>query len=226
MSKQFLGVLAAIIIVLGGIFVISNHHSQSSGASSSASGSASNTPTNHVEGDLSSKVTLLEYGDYQCPACEEFYPTVKAVEAKYNATIKFQFRNLPLTQLHPNAFAGARAAEAAGLQNKYFEMHDALYDDQAAWDTSSTPLTAFDQFATQLGLNVTKFNSDFASSTVNNAINADLAAFSKTGAEMATPTFFLNGVQLTNTNLIDSSDEPSITAFSTYIDAALKKADS
>lgn len=215
MSKQFLVVLAAIVVILGGIVVITNHNKHNT------TGNSTGQPTNHVEGSSPDGVKLIEYGDYECPVCGSFYPTVKEVAAKYNSQVIFQFRNLPLTSIHPNAFAGARAAEAAGLQNQYWQMHDLLYENQTSWSLSSNPQTYFDNYAKQLGLNVTKFDQDFASEQVNNAVNADLAAFNKTGDPEATPTFYLDGKKLDNTKLIGSNGQPSLTAFSQVIDTEI-----
>jgi protein-disulfide isomerase len=184
---------------------------------------ASGTPTSHIEGTSPEGVKLVEYGDYECPVCATFYQTVKQVAVQYNTKVQFQFRNLPLTSIHPNAFAGARAAEAAGLQGKFWEMHDLLYTNQSAWANASNPKPAFDSYAQQLGLNVTKFDTDYASDTVNRAINADLNAFSQTGDEMATPTFYLDGTKLDNLKLVDSSGTPTVDAFAKVLDAELAK---
>ncbi len=187
MSKQFFVVIAAVIVGLGAIFWFSNK-----GPSTPTRGNSNVQPSNHIFGSGKKGVTLLEYGDYQCPACEAYYPVVKQVVNKYQADIFFQFRNFPLTQIHQNAFAGARAAEAAGLQGKYFEMHDLLYDQQSTWSVSTNPLTFFQGYAQQLGLDVTKFNSDYSSSAVNDIINADINAGNAIGVN-ATPTFVLDG---------------------------------
>ncbi len=216
MSKQFWLVLGAIIVVLGAILFVTNHNNPSSTG-------ASGTPTSHTEGTSAAGVKLVEYGDFQCPVCGTFYQVVKQVADKYNNSVVFQFRNLPLTSIHPNAFAAARAAEAAGLQNKYWEMHDLLYTNQSTWANSTDPLQLFDSYAQQLGLNVTKFNTDYASDAVNRAINADLNAFAQTGDEMATPTFYLDGTKLDNLSLADSTGTPNIDAFSKIIDAELAK---
>jgi protein-disulfide isomerase len=145
----------------------------------------------------------------------------KQVVAQYSTKITFQFRNLPLTSLHPNAFAAARAAEAAGLQGKFWQMHDLLYDQNvvyydkgvANWVPASDPESFFVQYAQQLGLNVTQFKSDYQSQKVDNLINADMTAFGNTGAEEATPAFFLDGKQI----------QPSETAasFEQFINAAI-----
>jgi protein-disulfide isomerase len=196
MSKQFWAVILVIVVALGGVFFATSHNNTDSGSTSSQ-------PTNHVEGSTSTGVKLVEYGDYECPYCGQFYPIVKQVVATNSDKIQFQFRNLPLSQIHKNAFAGARAAEAAGLQGKFWEMHDALYDNQdpngaQGWVASNDPLGEyFDGFATKLGLNKAQFDTDFASSKVNNLINADLDAFKKTGVDEATPTFFLDGKHIT-----------------------------
>ena len=213
MSRQFWVALLIIVAILSGIVVFMNHNKSNSGISGQ--------PTHHVEGSSPEGVTLVEYGDYECPVCASFYSTVKQVAAKYNKQVVFQFRNLPLTSIHPNAFAGARAAEAAGLQGKYWEMHDLLYENQSAWASASDPRSDFDSYASTLGLNIAKFDTDYASDTVNNAINADLNAFAKTGDEMATPTFYLDGKKLDNSKLIDSTGQPSVDAFSKTIDAEL-----
>lgn len=216
MSKQFLGILAAVIVGLGLIFWISSGKKSDNGGSNSSGAQ----PTQHVTGEGAKGVTLVEYGDYQCPVCGSYYQPVKEVVAKYSKDIKFQFRNLPLVQIHPNAFAGARAAEAAGKQNKYWEMHDLLYENQQLWSSSSNPLTIFQGFAQQLKLDMTKFNSDYSSSAINDLIQADITEFGKTGQQQATPTFFIDGVYVANDKLADDNG-PSITKFSQQLDAAI-----
>jgi protein-disulfide isomerase len=195
MSKQFLGVIVAIILVFVGVFALTNHKTTSTTASGKKS--SSSTLTQHVEGKGTTGVSLVEYGDYECPYCEQYSSTVRLVQAEFNDQIKFQFRNFPLTSLHRNAFAAARAAEAAGLQNKFWEMHDALYDPSAwqSWTTATDPTTFFNQYAQILGLNVTQFKKDFASDTVNSLVNADMGEGNKLGVS-GTPSFFLDGKQI------------------------------
>jgi protein-disulfide isomerase len=221
MDRRFLAILAGLAIVFIGIFAFSQRSNNSSSGNSSSNGQ----PTNHVEGQSQKKVTLVEYADYQCSACESFEPTVQALIAKYSNDITFQFRNLPLTSLHPNAFAAARAAEAAGLQNKFWQMHDALYSasNWQTWISASNPQTFFDSYGQQLGLDIIKFNNDYSSEQVNSLINADVAAFKKTGQEMATPTYFLDGKVLDNNNLIDQQSGPSLDKFSAVIAAEIAK---
>jgi protein-disulfide isomerase len=218
MDKRFLGIIGALIIIFVGIFAISQHSSNGS----SNSGSSSKA-TNHVEGQGKAGVTLVEYGDYQCPICEAYYLPLKQAVSQYSDQIYFQFRNLPLSpNPHPNAFTAARAAEAASLQGKFWQMHDKLYEGQNDWAGASNPQTFFNQYAQQIGLDVNKFKTDFDSTGVNDSINADLAAFTKTGKDKATPTFFLDGKYLINTDWVDpQTGAPSVDKIGAAIKAEI-----
>lgn len=217
MDKRFLSILVGIIIVLVGIFAVSQH------SSNKGSNSSGGTPTSNITGQGQKHVTLIEYGDYECPVCGSYYQPLKTVAAQYSQDIYFQFRNLPLTSIHPNAFAGARAAEAAGMQNKYWQMHDTLYDNQQSWVSVKDPLVTFQGYARALGLNISQFTTDYASSKVNAGINADLNAFAKTGQQQATPTFFLDGTYLPNGQLIESNGAPSTAKIAAAIQAEINK---
>jgi len=212
MDKRFLIILAAIIVIFGGIFVVSK---KSSGNKSGSSSSSTSQPTNHIRGNGKKGVTLIEYGDYQCPFCKQYYPIIEQLFAQYKDDIYFQFRNLPLVSLHPNAFSAARAAEAAGLQNKYWEMYAKLYQNQDNWKDSTNLLNTFTTYAQQISLNTTQFKEDYASGKVNNSINAYLAEFKKTKAKEATPTFVLNG------RVIESPQ--SMQAFQQLLDIVIMK---
>lgn len=218
MNKRFWAIIVIIIVAFAGILWVKNDQQNNNNSNTAAQ------PSENLRGDTASKVKLVEYGDFQCPYCGEYYPIIEQVYQKYQSDVSFQFRNLPLTQIHPNAFAGARAAEAAADQGKFWQMYTVLYEQNEeyyqsnekynTWIGSSNPESYFIQYAQQIGLNVSKFESDYSSNQVNNVINADIAAFNKTGYEMATPTFILNGKQIQAT---------SVNAFSTLINAQLKK---
>lgn len=205
MSKAFWAAIAAVIVIFGGILLFK-------GDDANAPSAANGKPTNHLIGNGKTGVVLVEYGDYQCPFCGQYYPLVKQVQQKYNDQITFQFRNLPLLQIHQNAFAGARAAEAASLQGKFWEMHDMLYENQEAWSSSPKVLTVFEGYAKKLGLDTNKFKKDFASAAVNDSINADVVAFDRTKQEKSTPTFFLDGKKI---------NPSSVDEFSKLIDGAI-----
>lgn len=222
MDKRFLAILAALVIVFVGIFVFTQKSSNETGG---VKGSATTSPSNHVIGEGSKNVTLIEWGDFQCAVCEAYEPVVGQVQAAYAKDIKFQFRNLPLSSIHPNAFAAARAAEAASLQDKFWEMHDALYNsgNWQSWTTSSSPRELFNTYAKQIGLDEARFQADFASGQVNAAIQADLEEFKKTGRQMSTPTFFLNGVFVENSKLTDQNNRPQFEKFKELLDAEISK---
>jgi len=209
MSKQFMAILAAIVLIFIGIVIFSGNKSNNSSGNKSSAGA-----TQHVEGQNKDGITLVEYGDYECPFCGQYYPIVKQVQAQYDQQISFQFRNFPLVSIHQNAFAGARAAEAAGLQNKFWEMHDLLYQDQTQWSGASDPTSFFNQYAQELGLNLTQFKADYASTKVNDLINADMAAGTKLNIT-GTPTFFLDGKQI--------QVSESVSSFQSLINAEIAK---
>lgn len=190
MSKRFLLVIVLILAVIGGIIWVSGDK-----ADAPTNGNGSTQVTNHTFGDGGKGVTLIEYGDFECPACGAYYPFVKQLKEELKADIIFQFRNFPLTQ-HQNAFAAHRAAEAADKQGKFWEMHDLLYEGQKSWESrfysQSDAIRTFEGYASQLGLNMEQYKTDRDSSEVNNIINADIKAGQAVGAA-STPTFVLNG---------------------------------
>lgn len=159
--------------------------------------------SDHVKGDTSSKVSVIEYGDFECPACGEWEPIIEQIESDYGNRVEFVFRNFPLYQIHPFAMIGAQAAEAANLQGKYWEMHDLLYKDQAQWtaNTSLSPADVVSQFfngyAQLLGLNVAKFDTDINSSAVQARVQRDLSSGNAAQIDH-TPTFFVNLQQIQN----------------------------
>lgn len=223
MDKRFLVILATLVVIFGGIFIFTQK--STSDETGNVKGSATASPSEHIIGEGTKNVTLTEYGDFQCPVCGIYETVLEQVRTTYAQDIHFQFRNLPLSSVHPNAFAAARAAEAASLQNKFWEMHDMLYNQTnwQAWTTSSSPIDLFKAYAQQLGLDVTKFQSDFASGEVNSTIRADLDAFKKTNKEMATPTFFLNGTYVENSKLSDQNNRPVFEKFKAIIDTEIAK---
>ncbi len=209
MDKRFWGFLVVVALVLFGVFFISN-------TNKAQAPSTKGILTNHTEGKTNSNVQLVEYGDFQCPACKSYFPIVKELKADYADKVNFQFRHFPLVQLHPNAFVGSRAAEAAGKQGKFFEMHDLLYENQDTWSTSQTPNTVLEGYAQQLGLNVDQFKRDVNSSEVAAAINADVKAAQSIGGN-STPTFVLNNQKI-------EQNPRTVDAFKKLLDDAVNKA--
>jgi len=211
MSKRFLLVLIVCVLGLIGVYVATSEKEDASTPKSSGA-----TISNNVIGANKKGVTLVEYGDFQCPACAGYHPLVKQIIEKYKDDIQFQFLNFPLQQIHQNARAAARTAEAAGKQGKYWEMHDILYEQQDSWKDSTSVNTIFDGYATQLGLNLQQLKTDFGSNAVNETINADLAEGQRLGVD-STPTFFLQGKKI--------EDLPrDLAGFTKLIDQAIKDA--
>lgn len=208
MSKRFLIIMAALVVLFVGVIVFNK-----SSKSSDSNDSSSSQGTNFTTGKGKKGVTLVEFGDFQCPACATYYSLVEQIKTKYADDITFQFRHYPLVQIHPNAMVAHRAAEAAGRQNKFWEMYSLLYTRQQNWVDSTNPTTIMDDYATELSLNIDKFKSDFGSASVNDAISADIKLAQEVGAS-GTPTFVLDGKKL-------ETLPQDLAAFSKLIDEAI-----
>lgn len=202
MSKKAWIIFAAVCaVVLAGLIYFSNLNrldvSSVDGAKVLSASEQSGNIADHVYGKADSKVVLVEYGDYQCPGCGAAYGPVKTITEKYKDKIAFVFRNFPLSSIHPNARAAAAAAESAGLQGKYWEMHDKLYQNQNAWQSLDADKRAayFEDLAKELSLNVDTFKEGLGKDTVLEKINFDLA-LGKAAGVSSTPSFYLNGEKL------------------------------
>ena len=204
MSKKAWIIFGAIcIVLLGGlIYISSRNRIDVSNVDTNAVLAASEKSGNiadHVFGKADSKVTLIEYGDFQCPGCGGAHPTVKKLTEKYKDKIAFVFRNFPIASKHPNARAAASAVEAAGMQGKYWEMHNLVFESQSSWQSLSAKDRGgfFVEYSKQLGLDEDKFKVSMESADVSAKINFDQAVGKKAGADV-TPTFFLNGKKLSD----------------------------
>jgi len=158
---------------------------------------ASGNIADHVFGNDKSNVVLVEYGDFQCAGCASVYPGLKNLAEIYEDDIAFIFRNFPLTTIHPNAKATSGAAEAAGLQAKFWEMHDVLFENQSQWESiaANERTDLFLGYAKGLGLNEEKFLSDLSSSAVSQKIDFDRVLGAKDNVN-STPSLYLNGIKL------------------------------
>lgn len=159
-----------------------------------------------VAGNEEAEVTLVEYGDFQCPACKSAHSSVvNPLLAEYDDSLTFAYRHFPLP-IHGNARPAARAAEAAGLQGAFFEMHDLLFETQSEWADLNDPYSQFEEYAAELDLDATQFEEDYNSDEVKEAISEDQSSGNR-HAVSATPTFFLNGERLSNMSLADIQAE-------------------
>lgn len=189
MNKRFIIVLAAIIVGIVAIVLLSR---------SAGTDDVTTTGSSNVYGNVDSKVTLTEYVDFQCEACYAFYPRVKEVKEKYKDTVKFEIKYFPISSSHSNALVAAAVAQAAAKQGKFFEMHDMLFERQKSWENSTTDRNSvFESYAKEIGLDIEKYNQDLASAETKAIINADLAEVKKLGGD-GTPTFALNGKKIEN----------------------------
>ena len=150
--------------------------------------------TDVTKGNPNATVELIEYSDFQCPACAAYYPYVKQMLAEYNDKIRFAYRHFPLSQ-HRNAPLAARAAEAAGNQGKFWGMHDLIFEEQKAWENNNKAGEVFTVLAQRLGLDMERFNKDIDSEEIKNKVENDFKSGLRAGVN-STPTFFLNGVKL------------------------------
>lgn len=200
-----IGILATVILITGGVFLMSRGGSGNTSGNGTKVNSEILSPQgtyvtsgiingSYLAASSSAKITLVEFGDYQCPACIEYHPLVKQLLTDYAGQINYVFRNFPLSQ-HANAPMSAYAAESAGLQEKYWQMHDKLYESTGEWVALGGPKSVFIGYAGSLGLDVAKFTSDMDSSTVKSKVQSDMND-GKVINLSETPTFYLDGVKI------------------------------
>jgi protein-disulfide isomerase len=146
-------------------------------------------PEDHSAGPDDAPITLVEYGDYQCPHCGRAYPIVKELQKRLGKRLRFVFRNFPLTQIHPNAQHAAEAAEAAAAQDRFWPMHDRIFERQFALDDEYLL-----EYAAELGLDATRVADELAAGTHGAKVRDDFRSGVRSGVN-GTPTFFINGVR-------------------------------
>jgi len=190
-------IIVIILVVLVGAIACTTSLTKSgqnpSGPVPNSSTSTPPKPSATVPADA--VVTLEEFGDYQCPPCGALHPTLKKLKQEYGTNLNFVFRNLPLTQIHKNALAAAQAAEAARMQDRFWEMHDFLYENQELWRDDINPQAIFVQKAADLGLDTARFRRDMGDKQVQLRMEADADAAAQLGVQ-GTPTIFIDGLEL------------------------------
>ncbi len=163
-------------------------------------------------GGSNAPVTLMEYADFQCPACASYYPLLNQLKDTFGNKLRIVYRNFPLTTIHQNAMSSAQAAGAAGKQGKFWDMHNMLFEKQSEWSEAQNAKEIFVRYAQTLGLNKDQFTADYESQEVKNKIATDVRRANALGLN-STPTFFLNGQKINNPGNFD--------AFRAQIEAAL-----
>ncbi|NCN11882.1 thioredoxin domain-containing protein [Candidatus Kaiserbacteria bacterium] len=199
MKNPWIIISIIIVILLGGSFWFS-----SSTVGQSDEGV---TLIEHRKGNPDALVTLVEYSDFQCPACAAFQPIVNGMIEQYGDRLQFEYKHFPLPpRIHPYAFQASVAAEAAGQQGKFFEFGDMLFEKQDAWAKSAVPATLFVQYASDLGLDVDSFKRHMKSSLLRDRVQADFSAGEVLKVD-ATPTFFLNGEKMKIESYLDFAQQ-------------------
>lgn len=201
--------IATIAIICGGIFLTSRQSSQPQKVNTDL---LIRSDSQRIKA-AKEEATLVEFGDFQCPACGAYYPLVKRLTSDFKDNLTLVFRNFPLVQ-HKNARPAAYAAEAAGNQGKYWEMFDLLYVNQDKWSKLDNPKDVFDGYAKILSLDLNKFDADMAGDSINQKIQRDLADGNTLGVD-STPTFYLNGEKIANPTSYEN--------FQTLVKAAILK---
>jgi protein-disulfide isomerase len=208
----------AVVVVVGGVLlaIFANPQPQEPGAPVDSQSLI--RENSHMTKQSSAKVNLVEFGDFQCPGCAAASPRMKEIIELYKDSpdFNFVFRNFPLDTIHPNAQIAAQAAEAAGAQGKYWEMHHLLFEKQGEWGTMPDPLNTFVTYAESLGLNSGEFRTAVGNRLYAEVIKADQSDGNAVGVK-STPTFFLNGVK------IESPSVPTVDELKAKIDEALAK---
>jgi protein-disulfide isomerase len=162
----------------------------------------------HIQGPVTAPVTLVEYGDYECPYCAQAYMIIKEVQQRLGSKLRFVFRNFPLTKIRPHAFQTAIAAETAAAQNKFWEMYEYLFKHgQVLTDDT------IKRSAASIGLQVNRFYREFDDGTYSSHVNEDIESGRSSGVK-STPTFFINGDRYDGTwdldSLLSALDEASV----------------
>lgn len=155
------------------------------------------TKSDHVKGNPNAKVKLIEYSDFQCPACANYAPYIKRLQEDFPDNLAIVYRHFPLTSIHELALPAARVSEAAANQDRFWEMHDLLFQNQTAWSNNENPEELFISYAKLLQLDEKKFSADYKNKSNEDKISVDRAISARLNLR-GTPTFFLNGTKMEN----------------------------
>lgn len=196
--KRFAPFLIIAVVLLGGLIAIwmFSRSSPSNPPRNAPTPEQGSTPPGaqppHIRGNPNAPVTLEEFADFQCASCGYYHPELKKIEAEYGDRLRVIFRENPLLPRHQHSLVAAQAAEAAGLQGRFWEMHDKLYENQKAWSESKDVVPLFVDYAKQIGLDADRFMRDLNGEVVVQRVFQDGKRSHALGVT-GTPTFFVNG---------------------------------
>lgn len=188
MGKFFWIVLIGVIgIMVGAFFLLSE---DTSAPSQSVDNPLQITEDDHIRGNEDAPITIIEYGDFQCPHCANAKPELDQILKDFSGDVRLIYRHFPITNIHPHARTAARASEAAAQQDDFWAMHDLLFSRQDEWSNDPNAQETFTSYAQQLGLDMEQYQTDFESA--GSKVDRDSQAAQQLGVQ-STPTFYLNG---------------------------------
>ena len=200
---QILVWLGVIVIIGAGVILIMQIDSD---GSSSTTQVDSISESDNTKGNAGAGLVLIEYSDFQCPACASYQTMVNQLMDEYTDQIHFAYRHFPLRSNNNNAQLASQAAEAAGIQGKFWEMHDKLFENQSDWSNESDPTEKFATYAGEFELDVEQFKTDLVSKAIKDEVDSDYASGSAAKVN-STPSFFLNGEKIKNPETLDKFKE-------------------
>ncbi len=208
----WIGFIVVLLLIIWGLVVAQNKNS----ISKVAELKFPVTVEDHIFGPENAPVTIVEYSDFQCPACGMYFPLVEKLVHEASTTVRLVYRHFPLTQ-HIHAETAARASEAAALQGKFWEMYRKIFDGQLDWEnlkTTAESALVYEKYAKEIGLDLAKYNADINSPAIIQKVKDSAENSIKSGIN-STPTFFINGKAITNPQGYE--------AFKQIIEAAVKE---
>jgi protein-disulfide isomerase len=197
--KRFAPFLIIAVVLIGGfvaVWLLSRSAQRSNALQNSSTPRQGSEPRGaeppHIRGNVNAPVTVEEFADFQCGSCGAYYPELKKIEAEFGDRLRVVFRENPLFPNHQYSVIAAQAAEAAGLQGRFWEMHDKLFENQKTWSEAKDVVPLFVDYAKQIGLDTDRFMRDLNGEVVAQRIFQDGKRSHALGIQ-STPTFFVNG---------------------------------
>jgi len=204
MNNKFIWVIA-ILAIIGTVFVLMKLASMAPKSDNNTNNSKiapAILDSDNVKGNKNAKITIIEYSDFQCPACNAYFPILKQINDEFSKDILFVYRHFPLKQIHKNAESAARASEAAKEQGKFWEMHDMIFVNQSVWAEDKNAKDIFIKYAKNLELDANKFKADIDSQKIKDKVNSDYQGGFQARVN-STPSFFLNGNKIQNLRSVE-----------------------
>ncbi len=199
MGKSFWIIIAGVVILMFGAFLFFREDASAPSQPRSNGDPLEVTSQDHIRGAEEAAVTIIEYGDFQCPHCARAESTLETILDDFSGDVRLVYRHFPIASIHPHARDAARASEAAAQQDDFWAMHDLLFARQQQWSNDPNARETFATYAEQLGLDMEQYRSDFENT--GDKVDSDLRIAQDLGVQ-STPTFFVNGEQVESTDVL------------------------